>query len=299
MIDDGSSDGSAEIAESLNTRVFHQDHQGQSAARNRGIREAKGKVVVFTDADCVAAAGWLEKLVDPILNQESEGTVGRITSSQNHWVAELTQIELDERYSRMSNHDRIDFLNTGNCAFEKNLLEEKAFDEDFNWLEDVELSFRLARKGYEMLYIQDACVEHQHPESIWAYMIRKFRYAGYAPKIYRRYPSKVLADSRTPTNRKLQLALLSLGFCGLILFGVLGLGLTNWTGITGTLRDLTLGLSLVLILGSVIFSIPLVVRAFHESFRLGLIAPFFVLFGNIAFLVGAVYGLFSSSRSPG
>lgn len=53
VIDDGSTDDSAAIAESYGSpiRVIRQPNQGESVARNRGIDEAKGDWIAFLDAD--------------------------------------------------------------------------------------------------------------------------------------------------------------------------------------------------------------------------------------------------------
>ena len=53
VVDDGSTDDSASIAESFGppVRVIRQPNQGESAARNRGIEAAVGEWVAFLDAD--------------------------------------------------------------------------------------------------------------------------------------------------------------------------------------------------------------------------------------------------------
>lgn len=58
LVDDGSSDGSAEIADEFasknsNVHVIHQQNGGVSAARNRGIDEARGEWITFVDSDDV------------------------------------------------------------------------------------------------------------------------------------------------------------------------------------------------------------------------------------------------------
>jgi len=64
VIDDGSTDDSASIAESFGppVRVLRQKNQGESVARNRGIAEARGTHVLFLDADDMLAPHALEKL---------------------------------------------------------------------------------------------------------------------------------------------------------------------------------------------------------------------------------------------
>lgn len=56
LIDDGSTDNSAEICKEMSNRYsaihyFYQENQGVSAARNRGIQEARGEYLMFLDAD--------------------------------------------------------------------------------------------------------------------------------------------------------------------------------------------------------------------------------------------------------
>jgi len=63
IIDDGSTDGSLAIAksfESENVKIFSQTNKGASAARNKGIREARGEYIQFLDADDLLSANKIE-----------------------------------------------------------------------------------------------------------------------------------------------------------------------------------------------------------------------------------------------
>src|SRR5690348_7411877 len=55
VVDDGSTDASAEIAASFGAAVVcvHQEHRGHAAARNRGVEIATGELLAFVDADDV------------------------------------------------------------------------------------------------------------------------------------------------------------------------------------------------------------------------------------------------------
>jgi len=172
VVDDGSTDGSAEVARKWGARVFRQEKKGAGAARNRGIQEAKGEVLLFLDADCEADGEWMARISEPIGKDATSGTVGRFTSDQENWVARLIQIEIEGRYHQMSQYDRIDFVNTATCGFRRELLLNNHFDESFQKLEDVELSFRIAQKGSRLVYVPGATVRHSHPESLYAYLKR-------------------------------------------------------------------------------------------------------------------------------
>jgi len=269
VLDGSDDDRSAEVAQKWAARVFRQEKKGAGGARNRGIQEAKGEVLLFLDADCEADSSWISKISEPLREDSTTATVGHFTSDQKNWVARLIQIEIEGRYHRMRDYDQIDFVNAATCGFRRELLLNNLFDESFQKLEDVELSFRLAGSGNRMVYVPDATVKHSHPESLWAYAKRKFRYGKVLPRLYRRFPGKALADSSTPQYRRGQLLFLGLAIPGLLISPFV---------------------SLIFLLVSVAFSMPTIVRAFRESTKLGMLSPFFVLTGNMALLLGSVSG---------
>ncbi|WP_051526833.1 glycosyltransferase family 2 protein [Alkanindiges illinoisensis] len=65
VVDDGSTDQSAQLIERIQDpriRIIHQDNQGVSAARNRGIKEAKQEWIAFLDGDDLWENGHLEEI---------------------------------------------------------------------------------------------------------------------------------------------------------------------------------------------------------------------------------------------
>ncbi|MDQ3555183.1 MAG: glycosyltransferase [Gemmatimonadota bacterium] len=66
VVDDGSTDGTPEVARSAGARVIELQTGGgnPAAARNRGAAASRGDPIVFLDADCVPAAGWLWAILD-------------------------------------------------------------------------------------------------------------------------------------------------------------------------------------------------------------------------------------------
>jgi glycosyltransferase involved in cell wall biosynthesis len=276
VVDDGSDDDNADVAKCNGAKVICQSKKGTAAARNRGIEEARGDIVLLTDADCIADEHWVERLTLPFFQADIQGVVGRIITRQKHWLALLIQAELDERYSRMCQHQHIDFINSGNCGFRRSLLNEYRYDESFLWIEDLELSFRLARSSRQMIFIPDAIVAHEHPQSLWAYLRRKFRYASYASLLYRRYPDKILSDSRTPLYLRGQLMLVALA----IILALLALTSNKFLLCSFACFGFAAALSY-----------PYYRRVFCVSAMLAVLAPPFALLGNIAFTAGTVKGI--------
>ncbi len=276
VVDDGSIDGSLEVARRFGVRVVSQTRQGAAVARNRGVTEARGRIVLFLDADCIPSPDWVDQLTRPLLEGSADVAVGKYVSQQEEWAARLIQLELEDRYSRMQAQETIDFINTGTCALSRDLLQQNPFDTLFGKLEDLDLSFRLAHRRTLMVFVPQAEVQHQHPQTSWRYVKRKFRYARYAPLLYRRFPKKTVSDSSTPKKRRLQLALLGLGLVSLLL---------------SVVRPIFGWVALTFIVASIAFSLPLAARAFRSSVGFGIAAPILILAGNLAFAAGIAWTL--------
>lgn len=73
VVDDGSTDGSAEVAEKIDHRVklIRQNNQGVSVARNNGLAYADGQYVMFADADDCFDPNWAEYVL-PVLQKSAD-----------------------------------------------------------------------------------------------------------------------------------------------------------------------------------------------------------------------------------
>lgn len=77
VIDDGSNDGTGILVDRLvqdiqYAKVFHQENQGVSAARNYGLKKASGKYILFVDGDDYLGDNYVEKLVSAAEKNDSE-----------------------------------------------------------------------------------------------------------------------------------------------------------------------------------------------------------------------------------
>lgn len=77
VVDDGSTDTSGEICDEFaknkkTVRVFHQNNQGLSAARNFGILEAKGELIALVDSDDFVAKDFVEKMVEVLKKNNAD-----------------------------------------------------------------------------------------------------------------------------------------------------------------------------------------------------------------------------------
>ena len=87
VVDDGSSDGTVEMvrAQAPQARLIEQKNAGVSAARNRGLAEAKGDFVIFLDQDDIWHPLQLERQVACML---SDPACAAVVCHYRHWLAD-------------------------------------------------------------------------------------------------------------------------------------------------------------------------------------------------------------------
>lgn len=178
VIDDGSKDHTADVVRecaslfSIPLRYLHQQNSGQAAARNRAIREAQYDLILFGDDDVLPSsrlaeqhAAWHKRFPDE--NIGVMGSVPWLTSVRPtpfmQWSGFYGPqfnvkpgMEIDFRYGF--------FCNTSvKASF---LAQHGLFSEAFRTYgyEDVELSYRLSKQGYKLLYNPDAVGYHNKYE---------------------------------------------------------------------------------------------------------------------------------------
>jgi glycosyltransferase involved in cell wall biosynthesis len=84
VVDDGSTDSTAEIARSFPVRYLHQENQGQGAAKNTALELARGRFVAFQDHDDVVPPTKLRVQADYLLAHPETGCV----LGRNEWIFE-------------------------------------------------------------------------------------------------------------------------------------------------------------------------------------------------------------------
>ncbi len=209
VVDDGSTDETAVLAQTAGATVLQPGKSGKSGSRNAGAAAASGDILLFTDADCEPQPDWITQMITPFaLDSAVVGVKGAYLSRQTGWVARFTQVEVEERYDLMRQQTAINFVDTYAAAYRRTVfLQNGGFDTTLPEVEDQDLSFRLAARGYKMVFAPDARVWHQHITSARRYFQRKFVIAEWKVLMVHRYPQRLWSDSRTPQLLKLQMVL--------------------------------------------------------------------------------------------
>ena len=273
VVDDGSCDDTAKLAQDYGAHVVHQTHQGIGAARNLGVQYASGDLIAFTDADCAPAPDWVSQITRPFADPEVMGVKGIYQTRQRNLVARFAQAQYEDKYNRMRGAERIDFVDTYSAAYRKSVfLQNPGFDPRFSRSgEDIEFSYRLAEKGYKLVFAPQAIVYHHHPATLKAYLRRKF-YVGYwRVWMYKMHPGKIIADSHTPQSLKLEMGLA---------IAILGAALLS------VLHPPSLLLLIAGILAFALVSLPFAAKAGRKDPAVGLLSPLLLFWRALSLNAG-------------
>jgi cellulose synthase/poly-beta-1,6-N-acetylglucosamine synthase-like glycosyltransferase len=285
VVDDGSTDGSAQVAAAHGVAVIRQDHAGAGAARNRGAQQARGQILLFTDADCEPLPDWIGQMLAPFSDPGVSGVKGVYRTRQRSLVARFAQAEFEEKYRRLAGQERIDFVDTHAAAYRREVFcEHGGFDAQFLLDEDQELSYRLASAGCKLVFAPAARVYHRHPSTIWRYAWRKVQVGRWKVRVLARHRAKGVRDSYTPWTQKAQIALLPLAGAGIV---AAALGLTTWLPAL-----LLAGLGLV-------STVPLSSAARRQGWAVAVCAPPLCLLRALALVIGLVWGTAARLRADG
>ena len=195
VVDDGSTDATARIAQGFPVHYVRQENRGPAAARNRGATEAKGDILAFTDADCVPEPCWIERL----LGHFAEGVVAvggtYGIANPESLFARMVYEEIAARHARFG--EEVDFLGSFNVAYRRGAFEAAGgFDEGFPRAsaEDNDLAYRLFDAGGTLRFARDAVVRHYHPTRLWPYLRTQMRHGFWRMKLYAKHPGRVRGD---------------------------------------------------------------------------------------------------------
>jgi glycosyltransferase involved in cell wall biosynthesis len=161
VVDDGSTDQTAQILEHYSGRIvlIAQENRGLSAARNRGMEEARGDLIAFLDADDVWLSGKLEKQLSCL---EDHPRAGLVHSAVIFWEARTGRKYWwdDGKLATGSCYEvffRRNVVVVSSVIVRKECLDRIGnFDEELRrrTCEDYDLWFRIARH-YELAYVEE------------------------------------------------------------------------------------------------------------------------------------------------
>ncbi len=189
VVSDGSSDGTNEFLRLKKTPLqltsVLQANQGVAVARNEGVAQAQGKLILFIDDDVVPVPRLIS---EHLRTHEAEGNselvvLGPMLTPLDTTLSPWTQWEQDmlvKQYEAMAAGEwepTARQFYTGNSSLPRSLVVESGgFDPAFRRAEDVELAYRMDKRGARFVFNPQAVGYHYVERSFSSWLATPYAY---------------------------------------------------------------------------------------------------------------------------
>lgn len=198
IIEDGSENSSEEIVKKhesqLNLKYFFKENSGAGASRNLGMKQASGNYFIILDSDVIVPRQYLLEVKKALETNFTDAFGGPDTAHKS-----FTSLQKAINYAMTS------VLTTGGIRGNKkavgkfqprsfNLgISKKAFEKTNGFAnlkvgEDIDLTFRLWKNGFETQLIENAFVYHKRRSTFQHFFKQTFAFGTARPKLNKRYP---------------------------------------------------------------------------------------------------------------
>jgi len=213
VVDDGSRDDTRAWLRGYRApyplRVLQQANGGPATARNRGVNDARGDVIVFLDDDVVPAPDAVSVHAAAHRGSLDRVVVGPMLPPASwrrpSWVRWEEQKLLSQYEAMSSGRYPCSYRQffTGNASLRRDrFIAAGGFDPSFDRAEDVELGYRLSRGGSQFTFEPAARVWHYPSRSFATWKRTPFRYGRADVAMYRDKGQETLAFAyREVANR--------------------------------------------------------------------------------------------------
>lgn len=125
LVNDGSTDSSGELCDRYakddkRIRVFHQQNEGVSSARNNGINNARGDYITFVDADDAIHYDYVKNLLDDLITSDSTTVTTAAKDTASRQINLLSEPVKDDEITLMSIDDTLLELYRGDLEGARN-----------------------------------------------------------------------------------------------------------------------------------------------------------------------------------
>jgi GT2 family glycosyltransferase len=171
-------------------RYFHVGEANAAVARTVGLRAARGRYLLLTDADCVAAPDWVEQMVRRLATGDVAAAGGPIGKYQPSTLTQRYGITVVDGQRRLSYLPALPlpYVASANAGYLIAAVRDVGgFDPDLCSGSDVDVCYRLGLRGYPVGLAPAAVVLHDDRASVRAHFRRFYYYAVYQVLLFAKY----------------------------------------------------------------------------------------------------------------
>ncbi len=193
VVDDGSTDATAEIAMRYDVRVIRTVNRGLSSARNTGMAAATGEIIAYIDDDALPDPHWLRYLADAFMRTRHAAIGGpNIPPPGDGPVADCVANAPGGPVHVLLDDQEAEHVPGCNLAVRKDCLEAiGGFDPLFRVAgDDVDMCWRLQERGWTLGFSPAAMVWHHRRNSVRAYWKQQQGYGRAEAMLERKWPDK-------------------------------------------------------------------------------------------------------------
>ena len=197
VVDDGSTDSTAQIAEQDGAQTIRLEHRGLAAARNAGVEAASGEIIAFIDADACADRDWLYHLVETITRRDAAAASGPnfAPTPPSARAAAMASAPGLPREVRARDADLAQLCGCNMALSKAALTKIGGFDPAFTTAgDDVDLSWRVTASGETLAYAPGAVVIHERRATLSSYIAQQRGYGKGEGLLAKRYPLRDAAE---------------------------------------------------------------------------------------------------------
>ena len=197
VVDDGSQTNVSQFIASADIKVLrHEVSRGPAACRNTGAQSARGDILAFLDADCLAGENWLSETV-PFFQLAGAGAVGGYVdgyyreSFLDRYEKVFSSLNLGKRLTIEAKTDSGFYVPTANLLVTREAFTAAGgFKEGMRVGEDVDFCWRLRGLGHALLYVPFGSVAHKHRNRLGSMLKRRGEYGTSEAVLYRAHRDK-------------------------------------------------------------------------------------------------------------
>jgi glycosyltransferase involved in cell wall biosynthesis len=206
LVDNGSTDGSAEVALGYRDRlpsvrvVDASARAGTAFALNEGVRAAAADAVAFCDADDEVADGWVAALGEALRTHDFVSCRHDPVKLNDPWVVETREAAFATGLPTLWFPPYTTHAGSGAMGLRRTVHEAVGgFDESMPCLFDTDFSIKAQLAGFELVYAPEAVVHYRYRSTLGGIFDQARRYAEQMARIQRRYrrPRERVPGQRT------------------------------------------------------------------------------------------------------